>query len=110
MPNAFGQPDDPFSTPDGQAWARAVHDDLVPKLTDSALSVTIYSGRVDVKLAVELGAAILLDKPIVLVVQSGVKVPDRLVRAADKILEADLDDPAATSAKIQAAIGEFGIR
>lgn len=100
---------DPFETPEGKAWARHVRRELVPKLEESAVSLTIYTGKMDVKLAVELGAAVLLDKPIILMVEPGTKVPERLVRVADRILEADLNDPAKASAKIQAALAAFGI-
>lgn len=101
--------DDPFETPEGKTWARHVRRELVPKLEASAVSLTIYTGKMDVKLAVELGAAVLLDKPIILMVEPGTKVPDRLVRVADKIIEADLHDPAKASAKIQAALATFGL-
>jgi hypothetical protein len=100
---------DPFETPEGKAWARHVRREMVPKLEASAMSVTIYSGKMDVKLSVELGAAILLDKPIILVVEPGVQIPERLVRVADRIIEADLDDPAQAAAKIQSALAAFGL-
>lgn len=100
---------DPFTSPEGRAWVRSVEEEMVPKLRDSALALSIYSGGVDAKLAVELGAAVLLDKPIIICVQAGVKVPEKLVRIADRIIEADLDNPAETAAKIQNSLSTFGI-
>jgi hypothetical protein len=88
------QPDDPFTDPDVQAWARRVRDDLVPKLASSAVMMTLVpDGDADVKIAVELGFSILLDKPIIAVVQPGTRVPDHLVRVADAIIEYAPDDP-----------------
>lgn len=103
-------PADPFDTPEGRAWQEDVRANMLPKLAESAASLTLYTGGMDLKLAVELGAAILLDKPIMIVVAPGVKVPEHLVRAADKIIEADiLGDPKTAAAKVQAALSTFGI-
>jgi hypothetical protein len=49
---------------------------------------------VDVKFAVELGLAIMLDKPILAVVQPGTEVPGRLRQVADAIIVTDLDTEA----------------
>lgn len=79
---------DPFDTPDAQAWARRVLDDLVPQLADSAATVSVVpTGPADVKFAVELGLSIMFDKPIILAISPGQKVPDHLVRVADEIVE-----------------------
>jgi hypothetical protein len=78
-------------------------------LADSAVSLTIYSGGVDGKLALELGASVLLDKPIIVMVAPGAKVPKKVVRVADKIIEADLDDPAKATEKIRDALSTFGV-
>lgn len=81
---------DPFDTPATQAWARRVLDELVPQLTDSAAIVSVVpSGPADVKFAVELGLSIMLDKPIILAITAGQKVPEHLVRVADEIVEID---------------------
>lgn len=100
---------DPFDSPEGRRWAKAVQDDLVPKLADSAVSLTVWTGQVDAKIAVELGAAILLDKPIIIGVSPGVVVPEHLVRCADKIIELDITNPAKASASIRSALSTFGL-
>lgn len=86
--------DDIWDDPEAQAWAKDVVENLVPKLSSSAANVTLYSGAVDVKLAVELGMTMLLDKPICLVIKPGTVVPDHLVRVADKIVEFGPNAPA----------------
>ncbi|GAA1742876.1 hypothetical protein GCM10009809_42090 [Isoptericola hypogeus] len=96
--------DDPFDDPALQEWAHHVREELVPKLAGSALTVSLVpEGDPDVKFAVELGLSILMDKPIIAIVQPGTHVPERLVRVADVILEGDLTDPR-FSDRIQAAI------
>lgn len=55
------------------------------------MSLVPDADKVDVKFAVELGLAIMLDKPILALVQPGVKIPDRLRQVADAIIVTDLD-------------------
>lgn len=73
-----------------EQWARRVLDDLVPKIRDSAVTVSLVpTNEADVKYAVELGLSIMLDKPIILLVRPGTRVPERLIRVADRIVEFD---------------------
>lgn len=86
---------DPWKTLEGEAWVRAVLDDMLPKLSESAAALSIVPDGVgDVKLWVELGAAIMLDKPIVAVVFGDRPIPERLIRVADDIVRIpeDADD------------------
>lgn len=77
--------------------------EMYPKLKRSAMSITILSDDPDPKLCLELGAAILFEKPIVVLAVKGVIVPDALRRIAAKIVEVDeLDDSA--RAKLAEAI------
>lgn len=72
-------------------WEHSVRTELIPKLEASSMTVSLVpTGETDIKFAVELGLSIMLDKPIIAVVQPGAKVPERLVRVADDIIEADL--------------------
>jgi hypothetical protein len=77
---------------------------LIPLLKGTACTVSVVpQGSLDVKFAVELGMSIMLDKPIIAVVQPGTKVPERLVRVADRIIEGDARTPEG-AAKIQKAV------
>lgn len=78
---------DPWDDPQARAWAHDVESTMVPAMRDSACVAPMWTGKVDVKIAVEMGAAVLLDKPIILVVKSGVHVPAKLVAVADRIVE-----------------------
>ena len=68
--------------------------DLVDKMQSSNVFMTLLpqevnADTIDVKIALEIGVAVLLDKPIILAVRPGTRVPDKLVRASDRIVEFD---------------------
>jgi nucleoside 2-deoxyribosyltransferase len=88
-------PDDPFETPEFKAYAKHVRDTLIPMITDSAVTMSIVPGdnKPDVKFAVELGFMIMLDKPIIAIVSRDAKVPLKLAKVADEIVEGEIDDP-----------------
>ena len=77
--------------------------EMFPKLKNSAMSLTIV-GNPDPKLCLELGAAILFDKPIIALVFDGRAVPANLARVATEIVQTSMGDPDASN-KIQGAIG-----
>jgi hypothetical protein len=97
--------------PEFQAWKRNVQTNLIPKLEGSSSVVSIMpQGEPDVKYAVELGLSIMMDKPIILVVAPGTKVPAKLALVADDIVEADWagENMEKTRDAIMAAIGRLG--
>jgi hypothetical protein len=97
--------------PEAQAWARRVLDDLVPKLDGSAFTVSLIpTGPADVKFAVELGMTIMLDKPIIAVVQTGTQIPEHLARVADEIVEMDDYLDKSSQRRLRAAIGRVTAR
>jgi hypothetical protein len=62
----------------------------LPKIMSSSIFLQIYSGDgtdFDVKQAMEMGAMLLLDKPLIIICPAGRKIPTRLARAADYIIE-----------------------
>lgn len=86
--------DDPFTGKEWLEYADRAISELVPKIRDSAVTVSLVpKGQTDVKFAVELGFSIMLDKPIIAVVLPGTKVPSKMVAVADEIVEGDFDDP-----------------
>ena|SRR5579863_3356766 len=76
----------------GQAeWAEfesAVRGGTAPEMISSAYAVSIVpdADDVDVQFAVELGLAIMLDKPIIAIAAPGLKVPDGLRRVAHAVV------------------------
>lgn len=83
---------DHTDSPEFRAFAKEVRSGLIPKLKDSAATLSIIpEGELDVKFAVELGMSVMLDKPLIAVVQPGVKIPDKLARVVDRFIEWDKD-------------------
>ena len=69
--------------------------EMVPAMSDSRIVVSLAPNGTksegDVKYWVELGASIMLDKPILVVASPGQELPERLERVADLIVYADMD-------------------
>lgn len=76
-----------------QDWLERVERELLPMLRESSMVAVLAPGEEpDLKVAIELGLTILLDKPLILVVPEGRWVPDTLRRAADAVVEWSDDD------------------
>jgi len=80
--------------------------ELFPKINDSAVFLSLYSGDIDPSFCMQLGAAILLRKPILVVAVKGAEVPPKLVAIADKVLHIEMDAPDAHE-KLRAAVAEL---
>jgi hypothetical protein len=76
----------------GDDFAEFVRCELVPKIAASAYVISIAPSpeEADVKAAVELGLAILLDKPVIVFKPHGRIVAERLLRIADHVIEGDI--------------------
>jgi len=95
--------------PEARKWLKHVVDDLVPMIEDSSVTVSIVPrAETDAKFAVELGVSIMLDKPIILLAEPGVKIPAKLLAVADEIVEwrPESQDPLAAKA-LNAAISRI---
>jgi len=80
--------DDYFAS---REFYQVVNEGLVPKLVDSAVCVSLAppDGGIDAKFAVELGAMIMLNKPILVVVEPGQEISDKLRLVSDRVIYAD---------------------
>jgi hypothetical protein len=85
-------------------WLERARRDMFPKLAGSAMSLMIFSSEPDAKLCLELGAAILFDKPIILLSTKQRPIPEKLRRLAHTVVEVDDITSPETQAKLQAAI------
>lgn len=96
---------DPFGTKEWSDYSERVVRDMLPKMKESALVVSIATGRehADVKLAVEIGFALLLGKPLVLMADTLSDLPPGLRRAADEIVWGEIQHPK-TQAKLMEAM------
>jgi hypothetical protein len=79
---------DPWQDPTIKRWVQHVLDEMVPKLRNSAAVAQIVPGpdEVDVKFCVELGATIMLEKPIIVVVFGERRLPAKLAAIADEVV------------------------
>lgn len=80
-------------SPEFEKFASEVRRNLLPKIKSSYLVLATFTGTVDVKFAIEIGAAILLDKPIIACVTPGTPIPEKLARVVDRFVEMDITDP-----------------
>lgn len=90
--------------PGFKKFARQIVKETMPAMSKSAYVITIApkGSEADVKLAVEIGLAILMDKPLIVFAPRGRAVGDRLARIADHvILDADMDSEAGREAAMQ---------
>lgn len=98
--------DDPFASTAWKAYAGRVRTELVPKLKSSAMTISLAPSDpsdVDIKFAVELGLSIMLDKPLVVVIDEDGVVPSKLAAIAEVIVRGDITT-AATRERLQQAI------
>jgi hypothetical protein len=96
--------------PEAREWIEGVRTGLVPKLEESALTISLVpeGNQTDVKFAVELGMSIMMEKPIMLVIAPGQRVPPALVKIADEIVEVDWRaDPKLGQERMAEAIGRM---
>lgn len=91
--------------PEARAYLTHAEREMLPKMKASAISVTLFTGSVDIKLCLEVGAAILFDKPIIVVACGDRPIPANLKRVASVIIERAMQDED-TNARIQAAIAK----
>lgn len=106
---------DIYDDPDFRAYRKRVQEELVPKLEESAMTISILpEGETDVKFAIELGLSIMMNKPIIAVVRPGVPVPAKLAAVVDEWVQGgDLNDEAGMAAlrdAITAAVARLGER
>ena len=82
--------------PKFQEFAERAITKLVPMVDESAYCVALVPRKPedfnDIKFCIELGMMIMMDKPIVFVIAPGTKVPEKLIKVADRIIELDTND------------------
>jgi hypothetical protein len=80
--------------PEVREFLRSAAADMMPKMEGSAIALIIFNGTIDALISVQLGAAILMDKPIVLiVVDKKEQLPAALLRVATEVVYGSMKDP-----------------
>lgn len=99
-----------WQSPSAKRWVQSVVDDMEPKLAGSAFAMSLLppdkdgDRTGDVKYWVELGASIMMNKPIIAVVFDDQPIPEKLKLVADEIVRCPRGvDPEATE-KLTAAM------
>lgn len=78
--------------PEWNKFVASFRADAVSKIAESAFTISLVPGKdFDVKFATELGASIMLNKPIVPVVLPGREIPAGLERVAHAVIHLDQD-------------------
>lgn len=79
-----------------EAFAQQVRDDVVPKLRASRYLVNIMpkKNRIDIKAAVEIGLAVLMDRPLIVFAPEGEVTCPKLLLIADHVITGDLETKA----------------
>lgn len=82
---------DPWDDASAKAWINFVIEEMVPKLSSSAMALSIVPdgdqwAAGDVKYWVELGASIMMDKPIIALVMNDRPIPPKLELVADELV------------------------
>ena len=84
---------DVFDDPALKEYLKRAQEEMFPMMKDSAMNVVILNANPDIKLCLEVGAAVLFDKPIILLVPEEMPVPANLKRLASSIINGSPDDP-----------------
>lgn len=90
---------------DFTAWAMG---EIVEPMRDSVLVTVLVSGTPEWSLCLQVGAAVMLDKPLVLCVAPGTKLPAKLVAVADEVIEGEVGDPS-FGPRFQDALRRLGV-
>lgn len=93
----------PFDNPDVKKYLDHAQTEMLPMMEQSAICLSINSTKPDAKQCLEIGAAILLDKPIILLVPDDTTISANLKRCASTIIHGSPTDPKVQK-EIQAAI------
>ena len=102
------EPTDPAGdiAADLDAWLAHETATNLPNLRASAVFLQMHHPDPDPRMALQLGYAILLGKPLIFLIQPGTRIPDGLVRAADALIEWT-DDQAELHRRLGGAIGRL---
>ena len=104
--------DNPFDSDEFRQWADDMRARMIPKMKDSA-SVLMIAPRMeekfDIEFALQIGSCILLEKPLILLVDRKRTIPPKLRAIADRIVEVDFDamDSADVQNSIRQAMTDF---
>ena len=71
---------------DFDPYLKHFEQEVLPHMMTSNVVVAILTDGIDSKICLEIGAAVLLDKPLLILTTAATLVPERLRRIADRIM------------------------
>jgi hypothetical protein len=92
--------------PSSKAWINDVLEEMAPKMEQSAFVISLVpeDRTGDVKFWVELGASIMMNKPILIVAVGGQQLSDKLLAVADEVVYVPDGDVMGSSPAVKAAV------
>lgn len=92
-------------------WLEETANNSRRPISESSAFISLYTNNVgaDAKCALELGLAILMDKPIIVIATKGIKVPKSLLKLADAIEYIDKDRPMDIGAAVKKIVKELNL-
>lgn len=97
---------DAFDHPEWAAFEHNIRTNMLPKMRESATVLALapdISQDLDLRFAIQIGACILLEKPLLVLAMKGRTLPPKLVQIADRIIYAEgPNDP-----KLQDEVAKF---
>jgi hypothetical protein len=95
----------PAERAEWEEFVRHAREETAEAIKGSSCVISMVTEPLDVKFAMELGLAIILDKPILAVVAPGATVPRKLWEVADEVVELTAEPGSqAALAVLQAAV------
>ena len=90
-------------------WAKHQRETNIKNMAESAAVMSIYprSSEFDIDFALQLGAAILMGKPILIMVSPGQEIPGKLRQFADRVVEVSQDDIDTGGGSLRDAVMSF---
>jgi len=79
--------------PEVKAWLERAEREMLPNMENSRIALAVLDGKIDAKLCLEIGAAVLYDKPILIMATDASEVPANLAKCAAKIVCGEPNDP-----------------
>ena len=74
-------------------WKKYQEENVFPNISNSDIFVSLVPTKgIDAKAAVEVGAAILLDKPIIALISPGTQISEKFAKVVDKFVEFNPED------------------
>jgi hypothetical protein len=102
----------PFDDPEWKRFEDRIRKRMIPEMESSATTLMIApdasNPSFDVQFAVQIGACVLLEKPLLVLAIAGRPMPPKLERIADRIIYVESTDDPSIKDQIAQFMRDFG--